>query len=83
MSKKEEIDIEEEVERLSRKSNIDIRKSEYSFEKRIKNLDLEMDTILNDKLKLFDENKELTEEYLTADYKNDTIARYRERLKKM
>ena len=42
-----------------------------------------MDTILNDKLKLFDENKELTEEYLTADYKNDTIARYRERLKKM
>lgn len=83
MSKKEEFDIDEEIERLARKSNMNIRKSEYSFEKRIKRLDNEMDNILNDKIKSFDESKEVTEDYLNIDYRNDTIDRYREKLRKM
>lgn len=80
---KKEVDIDKEVERLARKSNVNMKKSEYSFSKRIERLDKEMDKILNDKIKSFDENKEIAQDYLSIDYKNDTINRYREKLKKM
>ncbi|MDO5815347.1 MAG: hypothetical protein Q4Q18_06895 [Methanobrevibacter sp.] len=80
---KKEVDIDKEVERLARKSNVNMKKSEYSFSKRIERLDKEMDKILNDKIKSFDENKEISQDYLSIDYKNDTINRYREKLKKM
>ena len=36
---KEEFDFDEEVKRLSRKTNINMRKSEYSFENQIRKLD--------------------------------------------
>lgn len=80
---KKEVDIEREVERLARKSNINIRKTEYSFDKRIKNLDKEIDRAVNDKIKLFDENKDVTQKYLEIEFKHDTINRYREKLKKI
>ncbi|WP_407377573.1 hypothetical protein [Methanobrevibacter sp.] len=80
---KKEIDIDEEIEKLARKSNINIKKTEYSFEKRIKRLDKEMDKIMNDKFKEFDKNKELVSDYLTTDYKSDSVDSYRKRLKKM
>ena len=83
MSKKEEIDIEEEVKRLSRKSNIAMRKSEYAFENQLRKLDKDIDKIVKDKIKDFEDNKYLTEEYLTIDYSNSTINQYKEKLKKI
>ena len=80
---KEEFDIDKEIEKISRKSNIDIKNSQYSFENRIRKLDKDIDKIANRKLKEFDKNKELTLDYLTTEYKQDTIDRYREKLKKI
>ena len=82
MSKKE-VDIDKEIEKIARKSNINMRNSEYSFETRIKKLDKEIDKIMDRKIKEFDENKKLTSDYLNIDYQQDTIDRYREKLKKI
>ncbi|AMD18134.1 hypothetical protein TL18_08975 [Methanobrevibacter sp. YE315] len=80
---KEKVDIDKEVEKLSRKTNINMRKSENSFENRIKKLDKEINNLADRKIKEFDDNKKLTSEYLSIDYKQDTIDRYREKLKKI
>lgn len=83
MAKKDEFDIEKEVERLSRKSDINIKKSAHSFENRLLQLDKDIDRVLNEKILNFDTNKELLQDYIKIDYKNDTINRYREKLRKM
>ena len=80
MSKKE-IDFDKELEKVARKSNINMRNTEYAFENQIKKLD--SDRIAKQKIKDFDENKELASQYLSIDYKQDTIDRYREKLKKI
>ena len=82
MSKKE-LDLDKEVERLARKSNLNMRKSEYAFEKQLKKLDADIDSLVNDRIKDFDIDKKLTEQYLTIDYSNSTVDRYREKLKKI
>lgn len=82
MSKKE-LDLDNEVERLARKSNLNMRKSEYAFEKQLKKLDADIDSLVNDRIKDFDIDKKLTEQYLTIDYSNSTVDRYREKLKKI
>ena len=83
MPKKEDFDLDEEVKRLSRKTNINMKKSGNSYENRLKNLDKEIDDILDKKMKMFDENKELPSKYHKIDSKDDTINRYREKLRKM
>ena len=83
MPKKDEIDMEEEIRRLSRRTNVNMRKSQNSFDNQIKKLDKEIDKVLNQKIKEFDENKQMTEDYLKIEYKDDTINRYREKLRKM
>ncbi|MBQ2635651.1 MAG: hypothetical protein IJG09_02970 [Methanobrevibacter sp.] len=80
---KEEFDLDKEIEKIARKSNINMRKSEYSFENQIKRLDKDIDKIMDEKMKVFDENKQLTSDYLSIEYKQDTIDRYREKLKKI
>ena len=45
MSKKD-IDFDEEIKKLSRKTNIDIRRSEYAFENQIRKLDNDIKDIL-------------------------------------
>ena len=80
---KEEFDIDKEIEKLSRKSKIDIKKSEYAFENRLKKLDKEIDEALDRKVKAFDDSKKVTSDYLNIDYSQDTIERYREKLKKI
>ena len=80
---KEEFDIDKEIEKIARKSNINMRNSEYSFESRLKKLDKEMDKIMDRKIKEFDDSKSATSDYLNIDYKQDTIERYREKLKKI
>ena len=71
MSKKEKFDVDEEIERIARKSNINLRNSEYSFESQIKKLDKEIDKIMDRKVKEFDDNKKLTSDYLGIDYKQE------------
>ena len=77
------MDIEEEVQRLSRKTNVNIKKKEYSYSKQLERLDKEIDKAVNDKIKLFDEDKEITEKYKSIEFNYDTIDRYREKLKKI
>ena len=83
MSKKEEVDVDKEIERLARKSNIDMKKFEDSFETRMKKLDDDINKVVKNKMKTFDSNKKLTSDYLNIDYKDATIERYREKLKKI
>jgi len=83
MAKKEEFDLDAEVERLARKSNIQMKRTEYSYDNQLKKLDKEIDKAINDKIKLFDENKKSTQEYKEIEFKHDTINRYREKLKKI
>ncbi len=80
---RKEVDIEEEVERLARKSNFKMRKTEYSFDKQLKKLDTEIDILYDKKIKSFDDYKESTEKYLGIEFKHDTVDRYREKLKKI
>ena len=79
---KDEFDLDEEVKKLSRKTDINVRKSEYAFDNQIRKLDKEIDSIVNAKLKDFDENKNLTSDYLSIDYSSSSIDRYRKKLKK-
>ena len=79
----EEFDIDEEIKKISRKSNINMRKSEYAFENQIRKLDKDIDNIIKEKVSDFDNNKKLTEDYLTTDYREYSIERYREKLKKI
>ena len=82
MSKKE-IDFDEELEKLSRKTNINIRKSEFAFEKQLRRLENDIDKITNQKIKDFDEYKNDLGKYLAIEYSSSTIDRYREKLKKI
>ena len=43
--KNEEIDIDEEIKRISRKTNVDLLKSERTFDNRIKNLEKEIEEL--------------------------------------
>ncbi|WP_458405180.1 hypothetical protein [Methanobrevibacter sp.] len=83
MAKKEKFDLDKEVERLSRKTNVNIRKTEYAFNNQIKKLDKEIDEAISEKINLYDDNKQSTQDYLEIEFKHDTINRYREKLKKI
>lgn len=78
----EEIDIDEEIKRISRKTNVDVFKSERTFDNRIKNLEREIEKASQTQLNDFDKNKELVGKYLSTDYSSSTIDNYRRKLKK-
>lgn len=80
---KKDFDLDEEIEKIARKSNINIQKTEFAFENQIRKLDKDIDKSINKKIKSFDKDKELLSDYLTIENKHDTIARYREKLKKI
>ena len=80
---KEDVDIDEEIKKLSRKTDLAIQKMEYSYKNKLENLDKEIDDMINNQLNDFDENKELTSEYLSINYSSSTIDQYREKLKKI
>jgi mRNA-degrading endonuclease RelE of RelBE toxin-antitoxin system len=60
-----------------------MKKTEFSYASQLKKLDKEIDKAINDKIKLFDENKQSTKDYKDIEFKHDTINRYREKLKKI
>ena len=70
--KNEEIDIDEEIKRISRKTNVDILKSGRTFDKASQT-----------QIKDFDKSKELVGKYLSTDYSSSTIDNYRRKLKKI
>lgn len=80
---KEDVDIDEEMKKISRKTDLDIQKLEYAFKNRLERLDKDIDKTVKDQIKEFDENKELTSEYLSINYSSSTIDQYREKLKKI
>ena len=80
--KNEEIDIDEEIKRISRKTNVDILKSGRTFD-RIKNLEKEIEKASQTQIKDFDKSKELVGKYLSTDYSSSTIDNYRRKLKKI
>lgn len=79
----EEIDIDEEIKRISRKTNVDVFKSERTFDNRIKNLEREIEKASQTQLNDFDKNKELVGKYLSTDYSSSTIDNCRRKLKKI
>ena len=78
-----EFDIDEEIEKLSRKTNINMRRTEYAFDNQLRKLEKDIDLIVKDKISNFDENKELSTKYLNIDYSSDSIDKYKKRLKKI
>ena len=66
--KNEEIDIDEEIKRISRKTNVDLLKSERTFDNRIKNLEKEIEKASQTQIKDFDKSKELVGKYLSTDF---------------
>ncbi|WP_407415363.1 hypothetical protein [Methanobrevibacter sp.] len=87
MAKKEEkekkFDVDKEMERLSRSTNVKIMKSENSFENRLNQLDKDIENAISSKEKLFDETKDLTSKHIMTDYTDNALERYRNQLKKI
>lgn len=76
-------DIDEEIKKISRKTNLGIEKSERSFENQLKKLDKEIDKTIKSQIKAFDDNKNLTSKHLSNDYYSSSIERYKEKLKRI
>ena len=83
MSKTEEFDVDEELKKISRKSNVAAIKSQRSFENQIKKLDVEIDNVINNKLRQFDVDLKLRSDYLSIDYSDPTVKKIREKLKRI
>ncbi len=83
MSKTEEFDVDEELKKISRKTNVAAIKSQRSFENQIKKLDVEIDNVINNKLRQFDVDLKLRSDYLSIDYSDPTVKKIREKLKRI
>lgn len=83
MSKKEEFDVDEELKKISRKTNVAAIKSQRFFENQIKKLDVEIDNVINNKLRQFDVDLKLRSDYLSIDYSDPTVKKIREKLKRI
>ena len=83
MSKKEKFDVDEELKKISRKTNVAAIKSQRSFENQIKKLDVEIDNVINNKLRQFDVDLKLRSDYLSIDYSDPTVKKIREKLKRI
>ena len=81
--KNDEIDIDEELRRISRRTNINIIKSQKAFDNKIKNLEKEIEKSSKIQVNEFDSNKRLLENYLLTDFRLSTIDNYRRKLKKI
>ena len=82
MSKKD-FDVEKEIERISRKTRVNIMKSERSFDSRLSQLEKDIDKAINSKEKLFDDSKVLTSKHLENDYTDNALERYKKKLNKI
>ena len=76
-------DVDEEFKRISRKTNVNIIRSQMAFDNRIKSLEKEIENASKTQIKDFNSNKKLLDKYLSIDYSSSTIDRYRRKLKKI
>jgi hypothetical protein len=83
MAKKEKFDVDKEIERISRKTRVNIMKSERLFESRINQLENDIDSAISSKEKLFDENNVLKEKHILTDYTDSSLERYKKKLNKI
>ena len=80
---KEDFDVEKEIERISRKTRVNIMKSERSFDSRLNQLEKEIDDAIKSKEKLFDDSKTLTTKHIETDYTDNALVRYKKKLNKI
>lgn len=78
-----EVDYEKEVKRISRKTDVNILRSEISYDNILKRLDKDIDDLVNDKVKTFDDSHQLTSKHLINDYSPASLERYRKKLDKL
>lgn len=83
MAKKDDFDVDKEIERLSKKTRVNMMKSERSFESRLNQLDNDIEKAISSKVKFFDENNELKEKHITTDYTDNALERYKKKLNKI
>ncbi|MBR0271769.1 MAG: hypothetical protein IJQ68_07260 [Methanobrevibacter sp.] len=82
MSEKD-FDVDKEIERLSRKTNVNILRTEKSFDNRISQLEKDIDKVIKSKEKFFDDSKELTSKHATSSYTDNALERYKKKLNKI
>ena len=80
---KEDFDVEKELERISRKTRVNIIKSERSFDSRLNQLEKDIDDAIKSKEKLFDDSKTLTTKHIEMDYTDNALERYKKKLNKI
>ncbi|MBE6511168.1 MAG: hypothetical protein E7Z74_07925 [Methanobrevibacter millerae] len=80
---KEDFDVEKEIERISRKTRVNIMKSERSFDSRLNQLEKDIDDAIKSKEKLFDDSKTLTTKHIETDYTDNALERYKKKLNKI
>lgn len=80
---KDDIDFDKELKRLSRNIDIDIMKSENSFDNLFEKMDKEIDNAVSNKISAFDESKELTSKHIMTNYTDSALERYKRKLDKI
>lgn len=73
----------ETIDRLSKKTNLNIVKSMASYEKQLEKIDVEIESLSKRQLEGFDEKTELYSKYLNIGKTDYTIDRLREKLRKI
>ena len=81
--KEEKFDVDKELKRLSRSIDIQIIKSENSYENLFNKLDDDIDKAISKKIKTFDESKDLTSKHIMTDYTDNALERYKRKLNKI
>lgn len=81
--KEKKFDVDEEMRRISKSTNVNIMKSENSFENRLNQLDKDIENAISSKEKLFDETKDLTSKHIMTNYTDNALERYRNQLRKI
>lgn len=83
MAKKEKMDVDKEIKRMSKSIDIQIIKSENSFDNLISKLDDDINKAISSKIKMFDESKDLTSKHIMTNYTDDALERYKRKLDKI
>ena len=83
MAKKENVDVDKEIKRMSKSIDIQIIKSENSFDNLLNKLDEDIDKAISSKVKMFEETKDLTSKHVMTSYTDDSIERYKKKLNKI
>ncbi len=76
-----EVDMDKEFKRLSRKTNVNILRTEISYDNVLGKLDKDIDDAIDDKIKFFDDSHRLTSKHLLNDYSDSSLERYKKKLK--